>query len=320
MFTSILPVFFFYPFRPKLRHVFRNTMSWRNFSGPQMRRSNFSAHSLMLPRKRWKKPRQTSEIGKMNFVRKSLNCVNWQKNEMTSMLAFRNYIKGKHLIEIAIIFVCVHTCFMLLKFWVVLVLACSAQHDYEAERRAREEKIGNLQEQANALKAQQTTTEHDLENFRAAVTKHKGEERQMQYVSSTSQMYFLKRIHWERKHWFLWEQFKGSVDDIDDATIIFAQVVVNMLTVVLFYRMDVNSMKSHEDKRKKQLNDLLSAKNDRLARFGPYMPTLLQHIEERYRRGEFHQKPRGPLGETWHASAVIVITTQQCIKYIINNW
>eukprot|EP00105_Crassostrea_gigas_P004900 XP_011418269.1 PREDICTED: structural maintenance of chromosomes protein 6 isoform X1 [Crassostrea gigas] len=116
----------------------------------------------------------------------------------------------------------------------------SAQHDYEAERRAREEKIGNLQEQANALKAQQTTTEHDLENFRAAVTKHKGEERQMQ--------------------------------------------------------MDVNSMKSHEDKRKKQLNDLLSAKNDRLARFGPYMPTLLQHIEERYRRGEFHQKPRGPLG------------------------
>lgn len=116
---------------------------------------------------------------------------------MTSMLAFRNYIKGKHLIEIAIIFVCVHTCtcFMLLKFWVVLVLACSAQHDYEAERRAREEKIGNLQEQANALKAQQTTTEHDLENFRAAVTKHKGEERQMQYVSSTSQMYFLKRIH-----------------------------------------------------------------------------------------------------------------------------
>lgn len=73
---------------------------------------------------------------------------------------------------------------------------------------------------------------------------------------------------------------------------------VKLLTVVLFYRMDVNSMKSHEDKRKKQLNDLLSAKNDRLARFGPYMPTLLQHIEERYRRGEFHQKPRGPLGET----------------------
>lgn len=110
------------------------------------------------------------------------------------MLAFRNYIKGKHLIEIAIIFVCVHTCFMLLKCWVVLVLACSAQHDYEAERRAREEKIGNLQEQANALKAQQTTTEHDLENFRAAVTKHKGEERQMQYVSSNHKCISLKEF------------------------------------------------------------------------------------------------------------------------------
>lgn len=113
---------FFYPFRPKLRHVFRNTMSWRNFCGPPMRRWNFFVHSLMPPRKRWKKPRQTSEIGKMNFVRKSLNCVNWQKNEMTSMLAFRNYTKGKGLFEIAIILICVHTCILLLYFVVVLVL------------------------------------------------------------------------------------------------------------------------------------------------------------------------------------------------------
>ncbi|XP_056019651.1 structural maintenance of chromosomes protein 6-like isoform X2 [Ostrea edulis] len=116
----------------------------------------------------------------------------------------------------------------------------SAQHDYEAERRLREEKIGSLEEQAETLKAQQSTTEHDLENFRAAVTKLKGEERQVQ--------------------------------------------------------VDVNGMKSYEDKRRKQLNDLLGAKNDRLARFGAFMPTLLQHIEERFRRGEFHQKPRGPLG------------------------
>lgn len=93
-----------------------------------------------------------------------------------------------------------------------------------------------------------------------------------------------------------------------------------MLTVGLFYRMDVNSMKSHEDKRKKQLNDLLSAKNDRLARFGPYMPTLLQHIEERYRRGEFHQKPRGPLGETWHGSVELLLRLNSVKKYIINNW
>jgi chromosome segregation ATPase len=58
----------------------------------------------------------------------------------------------------------------------------SAQHDYEAERRLREEKIGNLEQQAGSLKAQQATTEHDLENFRAAVTKLKGDERQLQYV------------------------------------------------------------------------------------------------------------------------------------------
>lgn len=115
------------------------------------------------------------------------------------MLVFKNYIKGKHMIEIAIIFVCVHV-FCCCIMWLSLFFTISAQHDYEAERRAREEKIGNLQEQANALKAQQTTTEHDLENFRAAVTKHKGEERQMQYVLSTTQMYFLKRTHWEQKN------------------------------------------------------------------------------------------------------------------------
>lgn len=65
--------------------------------------------------------------------------------------------------------------------WYVLIVASdSAQHDYESERREREEKIRGLEEQAKALKAQQTTTEHDLENFRGEVTKLKGEERQMQ--------------------------------------------------------------------------------------------------------------------------------------------
>ena len=72
-------------------------------------------------------------------------------------------------------------------------------------------------------------------------------------------------------------------------------------------------MKSHEDKKKKQLNNLLGAKNDRLARFGPYMPNLLQHIEEKFKRGEFHQKPRGPLGKP-HLITLTYVATGSQIK------
>ncbi|XP_052075729.1 structural maintenance of chromosomes protein 6-like isoform X4 [Mytilus californianus] len=51
----------------------------------------------------------------------------------------------------------------------------SAQHDYEAERRGREEKIEKLMEQIKGLQAQQHTTEHQNEQFRSAVTKYKAD-------------------------------------------------------------------------------------------------------------------------------------------------
>ena len=47
----------------------------------------------------------------------------------------------------------------------------------------------------------------------------------------------------------------------------------------------------------KELQDLVSSRTDRVKRFGNYMPQLLQRIEEDYKRGKFHQKPRGPIGE-----------------------
>ncbi|XP_063412399.1 structural maintenance of chromosomes protein 6-like isoform X3 [Mytilus trossulus] len=51
----------------------------------------------------------------------------------------------------------------------------SAQHDYESERRGREEKIEKLMEQIKGLQAQQHTTEHQNEQFRSAVTKYKAD-------------------------------------------------------------------------------------------------------------------------------------------------
>ncbi|XP_048256019.1 structural maintenance of chromosomes protein 6-like isoform X1 [Haliotis rufescens] len=48
----------------------------------------------------------------------------------------------------------------------------SAQHDYESERRARQEKIDQLMEKSRGLESQQRTTEHQKNQFRDAVTKY----------------------------------------------------------------------------------------------------------------------------------------------------
>jgi peptidoglycan hydrolase CwlO-like protein len=62
------------------------------------------------------------------------------------------------------------------------MLSFSAQHDYESERREREEKIQNIDEQITSLKAQQHTTSHQMEQFRSAVTKYKADEYKLKYV------------------------------------------------------------------------------------------------------------------------------------------
>ena len=50
--------------------------------------------------------------------------------------------------------------------WTFIV--CSAENDYSEQRRAREEKIEQLSEAVEALRAQQQTTQHDMEQFQMA--------------------------------------------------------------------------------------------------------------------------------------------------------
>ena len=45
-----------------------------------------------------------------------------------------------------------------------------------------------------------------------------------------------------------------------------------------------------------KLQKLEASRSSELRRFGTWMPTLIQHIDEAHRRGKFHQKPRGPIG------------------------
>lgn len=47
----------------------------------------------------------------------------------------------------------------------------------------------------------------------------------------------------------------------------------------------------------RQLKELKDSKTDRLKRFGPHVPALLEAIDDAYRQGRFAYKPVGPLGD-----------------------
>ena len=61
----------------------------------------------------------------------------------------------------------------------------SARHDYEAERQARMAKMEALQERLAGVQAQETTTDHQLDQFRAAITKYKNDQYKLGYVLHT---------------------------------------------------------------------------------------------------------------------------------------
>lgn len=60
-------------------------------------------------------------------------------------------------------------------YYLIELTSCvnSVQHDYEAQRRAREERIKQQQQQLDALRAQEKTTKHSMEQFGLAAAKAK---------------------------------------------------------------------------------------------------------------------------------------------------
>ena len=54
----------------------------------------------------------------------------------------------------------------------------------------------------------------------------------------------------------------------------------------------------------KQLNNLKESRTNRLTMFGTWIPELVQKIDDAVRRGVFHKKPVGPIGNaiiSYHA-------------------
>ncbi|XP_060559553.1 structural maintenance of chromosomes protein 6-like isoform X2 [Ruditapes philippinarum] len=141
----------------------------------------------------------------------------------------------------------------------------SSRDDYENERRARMKKIETLEGKVASLQAQETTTDHQLDQFRNAIQKYKN------------------------------DRFKLGQDHQVSQTQI--------------------------DKHQRNLQSLKASQGNRLKRFGPFMPQLIQTVDEYARLGRFHKKPIGPLGACFTlADQKWALAVECCLKGLMNSF
>uniref|UniRef100_A0A8C6B070 Structural maintenance of chromosomes protein 6 n=1 Tax=Monodon monoceros TaxID=40151 RepID=A0A8C6B070_MONMO len=71
----------------------------------------------------------------------------------------------------------------------------------------------------------------------------------------------------------------------------------------------------------RQLKELKDSKTDRLKRFGPHVPALLEAIDDAYRRGHFTYKPVGPLGACIHLrDTELALAIESCLKGLLQAY
>uniref|UniRef100_A0A8I3WLR4 Structural maintenance of chromosomes protein 6 n=1 Tax=Callithrix jacchus TaxID=9483 RepID=A0A8I3WLR4_CALJA len=71
----------------------------------------------------------------------------------------------------------------------------------------------------------------------------------------------------------------------------------------------------------KQLKELKDSKTDRLKRFGPNVPALLEAIDDAYRQGRFTCKPVGPLGACIHLrDPELALAIESCLKGLLQAY
>ncbi|XP_012944778.1 structural maintenance of chromosomes protein 6 [Aplysia californica] len=142
-------------------------------------------------------------------------------------------------------------------------LRTAASHDYEAERKQREEQIAKLEGQLEKLSLELRVKEHSVEQFRGAVAKNKS-----------------------------------------DLAAIEAQ------------------LKSREHRLRtveNTLGDLRRAKDDRLLRFGAWMPAVLEKIRQNSRK--FHRVPIGPLGVCFDLlDSKWAMAVETCLRGLVSSF
>nr|XP_020028189.1 structural maintenance of chromosomes protein 6 isoform X2 [Castor canadensis] len=71
----------------------------------------------------------------------------------------------------------------------------------------------------------------------------------------------------------------------------------------------------------RQLKELKDSRTDRIKRFGPHVPALLEAIDDAYRRGYFTHKPVGPLGACIHLrDPELALAIESCLKGLLQAY
>ncbi|XP_025110368.1 structural maintenance of chromosomes protein 6-like isoform X2 [Pomacea canaliculata] len=141
----------------------------------------------------------------------------------------------------------------------------SAQHDYEAERLARQHHIEKLEGELRSEEAEHRVAEHEREQFQAAVSKYK------------TDIYNLER--------------------------------------------DLRAKQEEINQCQRNLQTLKDARSNRVKRFGSWVPSALEKIEEWHRQGRFHRKPLGPLGSCFQLKEQCwSVAAEACLRGLIHSF
>ncbi|XP_053141310.1 structural maintenance of chromosomes protein 6-like isoform X1 [Hemicordylus capensis] len=83
-------------------------------------------------------------------------------------------------------------------------------------------------------------------------------------------------------------------------------------------RKEEGELKHNLDFQQRQLKELMESKTNRLKRFGPRIPDLIQAIENAHQQGQFKYKPIGPLGAFIHLKdAELALAVEACLKSLV---
>ncbi|XP_059153148.1 structural maintenance of chromosomes protein 6-like [Physella acuta] len=138
-----------------------------------------------------------------------------------------------------------------------------ASHDFEADRRQREEQISSLKLKLDEIVSKKKVSEHELDQHRSAVAKYKADASQLEAPLRTKQT---------------------KLKDV-----------------------------------KMAIRRLQAATNDRLQRYGEWMPVLIRNIQQSKRH--FHKVPIGPLGACFDlVDTKWALSIESCLKALVSSF
>ena len=98
-----------------------------------------------------------------------------------------------------------------------------------------------------------------------------------------------------------WLGFFGEEGGGEDGAHAFVKQVFceNCVNKICYCRRDEHAKQTEKETSERNLQTLKSSRDNRLKRFGNWVPGALAKIEEWCQQGKFHKRPRGPLGKCW---------------------